>query len=187
MPNTAYGKFKLQNPFGPTSFGLKNRSNLPTYTSSGSLQRKSSTVGDMFDELQRVAGLQYQGMISQGQTQTGRDLSRLGLQFSSPKWRESLMNPVHKRASEFLAGRSADIGQLKSQHELAWERMRLMEIQIKMQGKKTGLGKILGTLGGVGLGALFAPATGGMSLAAAMGMGGFLGGTAGSGVDYLTY
>jgi len=126
-------------------------------------------------DMRRVGGLNAQNILNQQYMQMLGNLSRMGLNKSG--WRTTLMNPAYQTYGMNLAKTEADIDEQRQ----GWERLRLLEEQIKQQNKKTGLGGLLGGLGGLGIGLLTGGA--GMALLPWL-MGGQM---AGSVIDYSQY
>jgi len=128
---SSYNQFKGLNPVGPVEFKPYGQGNLPSLINSGNLQSDPATVGDLStetdwaQEARRVANANYQSMLNQGRIQVGQDINRRGLNFSSPVWRESLMQPYYGQANSYLANENKNISAQEMQYRLAVERMNL--------------------------------------------------------------
>ena len=138
----------------------------------------SMSNGGWENNFRKANNANAEALFQQQYLDTISNLSRMGLDNSG--FRTSQLNPAYQTLGANQVQGEAEIDKARQQ----WEQLELMKKQLEMQGKKTGLGKLMGSGLGMGLGALLAIPTGGLSVAAGAGLGSMLGGTAGGIYDY---
>ena len=164
MP-TAYQEFRKRMLPGAKPWQYYNSSNLPQLTESGMLQNKAVQVsdlastlpsGDWSDMWRRANSLQAQSIFGQRERDVDRSLARMGLGFSAPGWRQSMLNMPYQQLYQNILSGEAQIGRAKMEEALELERLRLWRDQMEMANKPDwlGLGANLLTSLPFGLGAL---------------------------------
>jgi hypothetical protein len=166
---TAYTQFKQyawpgwRKPWQPYGQG-----NLPTLTGAGALQNEPATVGDLYgveqggtmnysggpswaEDWRRYSGMHTQTLLGQREREVNADLSRMGLGFSAPGWRQSMMNEPYMQAYQTMAGTEADIGKSMMQYDLAQQQL---ELQREMAEERPDWLSFFAQLGGSAMSAL---------------------------------
>ena len=78
------------------------------------------------DAWRKYGGMHIQSLLSQQERGVNADLSRMGLGFSAPGWRRSMMNLPYTQAYQQALGMEGQIGKAMSEFELEKERLDLM-------------------------------------------------------------